>query len=222
MKTLGGCAALCNELGLRFIELNMNLPEYQVEKIDTAHFSAVAEKYGIYYTIHLDENLNPCDFNNRVADAYTETVLRAIELAKHLNIPLLNMHMASGVYFTLPERKVHLSEEYKDFYLRGLLRFRNKVTDAIGNSDIQICIENPWRNGFQRDGIELLLKSSAFALTFDIGHNAGGGGNDEPFIMAHSDRLHHMHIHDFVDGKDHLTLGMGELDLARYFRLAEL
>ena len=51
------CAVLCKELGLQFVELNMNLPQYQINKIDTEKVLQISEEYGIYYTIHLDENL---------------------------------------------------------------------------------------------------------------------------------------------------------------------
>ena len=34
IKSLEACAALCRELGLAFVELNMNLPEYQADKLD--------------------------------------------------------------------------------------------------------------------------------------------------------------------------------------------
>ena len=74
MKSTESYAALCRELGLAFVELNMNLPEYQAENLDVVRFREIADKYGIYYTIHLDENLCPCDFNNKVAAAYTKTV----------------------------------------------------------------------------------------------------------------------------------------------------
>ncbi len=57
-NTLEECTKLCAELNLDFIELNMNLPQYQLDKIDTDYFRSIANKYGIYYTIHLDENLN--------------------------------------------------------------------------------------------------------------------------------------------------------------------
>ena len=69
------CAKLCADLGLGFIELNMNLPQYQLDKIDVAYFKSIADEYGIYYTIHLDENLNVCDFNCYVAEAYTKLLL---------------------------------------------------------------------------------------------------------------------------------------------------
>ena len=93
-STLPDCAKLCAELGLDFIELNMNLPQYQLDKIDVNYFKTIADEYGIYYTIHLDENLNVCDFNPYVADAYRKTVADTIELAKQLDIKVLNMHMA--------------------------------------------------------------------------------------------------------------------------------
>ncbi|MBO7633296.1 MAG: sugar phosphate isomerase/epimerase [Lachnospiraceae bacterium] len=84
-RTLEDNVNLCRELGLSFIELNMNFPEYQVEKLEeTENLTALAEEAGIYYTIHLDENLNIADFNSLVSGAYLETVRRAIGAAKKL------------------------------------------------------------------------------------------------------------------------------------------
>ena len=63
-RTLEDNVALCNSLGLKFIELNMNFPEYQIERLEqTDTMLQIAEQAGIYYTIHLDENLNIADFN---------------------------------------------------------------------------------------------------------------------------------------------------------------
>ncbi len=84
-RTLEDNVNLCRELGLSFIELNMNFPEYQVEKLEqTGQLTGLAEEAGIYYTIHLDENLNIADFNSLVSGAYLETVRRAIGAAKKL------------------------------------------------------------------------------------------------------------------------------------------
>ena len=109
-KTLEDNVNLCKSLGLKFIELNMNFPEYQVEKIEeTERLLSLAKEAGIYYTIHLDENLNIADFNKLVSDAYLETVRRSIEVTKKLlclrdkygdvSQPLtLNMHMHHGIF----------------------------------------------------------------------------------------------------------------------------
>lgn len=221
-STLEECAKLCAELGLVFIEFNMNLPQYQLDKIDIAYFNSIADKYGIYYTIHLDENLNISDFNPYVAEAYQNTVADTIEIAKQLDIKVLNMHMAKGVYFTLPDRKVLLFSEYKEQYFKSIIDFKNMCETAIGDADIKICIENcDGYEDFQKEAIELLLKSKVFALTFDVGHNHGIGGTDEEFIMKHGNRLSHIHLHDARGSKNHLALGTGEMDIKKYINLAK-
>ncbi len=221
-RTLSECAKLCADLGLDFIELNMNLPQYQLDKIDVTYFNSIADKYGIYYTIHLDENLNVCDFNPYVKEAYIKTVADTIKTAKQLDIGILNMHMSKGVYFTLPDKKVYLFSEYKEQYLKSIVDFRNMCETAIGENDIKICIENcDGYEDFQKEAIELLLESKVFALTFDVGHNHGICGTDEEFIIKNKDRLNHIHLHDAKARKNHLALGTGEIDIGKYIDLAK-
>ena len=63
-RTLEDNIALCKELGLSFVELNMNFPEYQLDKMENVDwFYKNVDEAGIYYTIHLDENMNIADFN---------------------------------------------------------------------------------------------------------------------------------------------------------------
>lgn len=220
-STLEECANLCVESGLDFIEINMNMPQYQLDKIDVDYFKSITDKYGICYTIHLDENLNVSDFNPYVAQAYIKTVADTIEIAKQLDVKVINMHMARGVYFTLPDRKVYLFSEYKEQYLESIVAFKNMCETAIGDDDIKICIENcDGYEDFQKEAIELLLESKVFALTFDVGHNHGIGGTDEEFIIKHKDRLRHIHLHDAEGKKNHLALGTGEMDIEKYIHLA--
>lgn len=221
--TIEECAALCRELGLDFIEMNMNLPQYQVQTMDVLHLRRVAEEYGISYTIHLDENMNVADFNPLVAGAYQQTVLDTIELAKELEIPVLNMHLPRGVYFTLPDRKVFLFGQYREQYLQSMAAFRDACTAAIGGSGIRICAEN-WSGytDWQIPVLDALLESPAFGLTFDVGHNLCKGGMDEPVILERESGLCHMHMHDVKDGvKDHQALGTGQLDIGKYLALAK-
>ncbi len=42
------CARLCGELGLQFVELNMNMPHYQVNVMNVEKLRRTAEKYHIY------------------------------------------------------------------------------------------------------------------------------------------------------------------------------
>ena len=214
-------AAMCTSLGLRFLELNMNLPQYHSIWENIRTLRQTADRHGIYYTIHLDENLNPFDFNDLVAAAWTETALRTIGAAKELCAPIVNMHLSPGVYFTLPEQKVYLYRAYRDDYLRRVCAFRDNCDAAIGSAAITLCVENT--NGytdFQLEALRLLLESPHFGLTLDAGHNYSAGNADEQWILK-SGRLRHMHLHDAKGANHHLPLGDGELDIQQYLDLAK-
>lgn len=215
---------LCQELGLHFVELNMNLPQYQLKYLEKLEeLKGLKDKYQLFYTIHFDENLNVSDFNPLVTKAYMETVERTIQVAKKLEIPILNMHMNHGVHFTLPDRKVKLFEKYKDSYLKSISIFRDMCEQTIGHDDIHICIENT--DGFmdyEKEAIELLLQSKVFALTWDIGHSNSCDNKDEAFIMKHEKQLQHFHIHDGSNKSNHMTLGIGQIDLNGRLDLAKM
>lgn len=238
--TLADNIRLCKELNLRFLELNMNFPEYQLHRLEqTDDFYRAAEEAGLYYTIHLDENLNPADFNPLVANAYLETVKRVIDAAKKL-LPLrdrygeesqslvVNMHMHHGIYITLPDRKVQMYERDFEVYFDSFLKFRALCEEWIGDSDIVVSIENT--DGFrayEKRAAEYLLESPKFGLTWDIGHSKAVGEADVPFIMEHLHQLRHFHIHDGIaksdqqNGRNHLALGDGEIDLQERLSLAD-
>ena len=234
--TLEENAALCEALGLRFIELNMNFPEYQVDRLEqTENLIQIAELHHLYYTIHLDENLNIADFNPLVTQAYLETIRRTVFAARAL-LPLrdqygdakqpltLNMHMHHGIYITLPDRKVQMYERDFETYMQSFAAFRALCEEWIGDSGIRIAVENTdgFRN-YEKAAIAYLLESPVFGLTWDIGHSKAIHEADVPFLMEHRDRLIHFHIHDGTETppRNHLALGDGEIDLAERLQLAK-
>lgn len=235
-RTLADNIALCGDLGLRFIELNMNFPEYQVDRLEQVDTLLQAgEKASIYFTIHLDENMNIADFNPLVSGAYLETVRRCIEAARKL-LPLrdrfdpgsrpltLNMHMHHGIFITLPDRKVQMYDRDFDTYMKSFTVFRSLCEEWIGGSDLMIAVENTdGFRGYEQKAIDFLLESPKFGLTWDIGHSKAVKESDVPFITAREDRLIHFHIHDGTETppRNHLALGDGEIDLLSRLRLAE-
>lgn len=220
-KTTEECAALCRALGLQFVELNMNLPQYQPGRIRAEELQAIAEKYRIYYTIHLDENLNVSDFNPYVAEAWRRTVRETIRLAGEISAPVLNMHLPRGVYFTLPDQKMYLFAQYKAQYLRSMKDFRDMCSEEAQGQGVRICVENSSGYAdFQIEALDLLLQSPVFGLTFDIGHSHATGGQDASVILARKTRLCHFHLHDAAGRRDHLPFGEGEIKLSKYFALA--
>ena len=227
--------ALCEALGLRFVELNMNFPEYQLPSLEDADaLVRAAEAHGVYYTIHLDENLDIADFNPLVANAYLETVRRAVGVARRLvglrdrfgepaQPLILNMHMHHGIHITLPDRKVQMYERDFDTYIRAFIRFRDLCERWIDGGALMIAVENT--DGFrdyERKAVDCLLESPCFGLTWDIGHSKAIREADVPFILARRERLVHFHIHDATEAppRNHLALGDGEIDLPERLALA--
>lgn len=197
----GDCVRLCASLGLRFLELNMNLPQYQPDAVDIERLKRLAEHYGVYYTIHLDENFNPFDFNSAVAQAWLETLRRTVRIAAALAVPILNMHLPAGVYFTLPDRRVYLFETYREMYRDRLRAFRALYESEAGAAGPRLCIENcgGWLP-FQLEALAELLESDGFGLTLDVGHNAAAGYRAEPFVLENRHKLCHFHFHDLRGG----------------------
>lgn len=225
MPTLIECAnaeenmRLCKRLGLHFVELNMNLPMYQAENLPALR--ELADRYGVGFTIHMDENFNAADFNPAIRDAWLRTLGQAIEAAKTLGADVLNMHLAHGVYFTLPDRRVYLFDKYNEAYMRHMAELKSFCEQALEGTAIRICLENTdGFSAFEQRAIEMLLESERFALTWDIGHSHTAHTDDEPFLRAHEDRVKHFHIHDARGKSCHLELGEGEIDLDERLSLA--
>ena len=106
----------------------MSFPQYQPECLDADRLLELKEKYGIYFTVHIDESLDPVCVNAGVAQAYLDTMLKTVALAKKAGIPVLNMHLQRGVYVTLPERRTYIYAENQDFYLGKMREFRDRIT----------------------------------------------------------------------------------------------
>jgi len=64
-----------------------------------------------------------------------------------------------------------------------------------------------------REGIECLLESPVFGLTYDCGHNHRYDRVDWDFIQKHVHRIRHMHVHDCKGKYDHQSFGTGDLDI---------
>lgn len=223
VETVEETAALCAQLGLSFVELNTNFPLHQPHLLNADTLNDLANRYGIFYTIHLNDEMAVAEFNPAVSEGYRKAVAETIAFAKKIGVKKLNMHLSDGAKYTMPDRVVLFYEAYCAEYLQQIQAFRDFCEREIGDSGIVICIENTngFRN-FQISALEILLESPVFALTMDIGHNYCAGCKDEAWIMSHEDRLQHMHMHDAKNGKnDHLSLGSGELDIQKFLKLAE-
>ncbi len=214
-KTLYDCALIANELSLDFIEINMSFPEYCAAEFDIEAARALAEKYGLFYTVHADEALNPFDFNPTVSECYFRVMRDTVEVAKKIGARVINLHLQKGIYVTLPGEVILLTDVYKESYLKRVRDFIRLCEEEIGDSDIKICIENVDSNPFtssQLDALKLFLSSDVFALTLDTGHEVKLGFKDTHVFSEYPQKLLHMHLHDCENGSPHMPLSSKEVN----------
>ena len=208
---------LMRELRLDLIEINMNLPDFQLSDLKNLNIED-----DIIYSLHLPEDLNIWDFNNKIKNAYLDTVSETVQIAKIKKINIINMHMNAGVYFTLPEKKVYLFEKEPEKYLEYTEDFMNIISELLKDTDIKIYIENTgiYNLDFIKKAVVKLLESDRFSLTWDVGHDYSSGNKDSGLLEKMNSRIQHLHLHDAVDQSNHLPLGMGNIDFEKVFRIA--
>lgn len=206
---------VCGELGLDFIELNMNLPECQPNRMDAEVLSELMEKHHVTYTFHVTETLDIATFDDDVREAYYMGLSKTIDLAKRLNVPIINMHMSLGIHFTLPDEKVYLYRVYQEEYLDKIRVFAEYVQQQLGHTGIRLAIENTgiYDVDYIRKAVDILLRKDNIVLTWDIGHDYSSNNKDKDFILNRAENLVHMHIHDAIGKDNHLLLYSGDIDI---------
>ena len=221
-RTVEEHARLCAECNLDFFELNLAFPWFQSDKIDPQSLVRIREKYGIEYTVHFHDEINPFDFAPELRAGALKNVEYVLDLARYIGAKRINMHLLNGTYSAVDGHKVYAYGLCENEYLGYVDSFMKLVEDRVKKMDDAVfCIENT--SGFRfyhKHAIEMMLESPVLGLTFDIGHNYKASEDDESFIMSHSDRLMHFHIHDVTKTSNHVALGEGILDIDKYLELA--
>lgn len=76
---------------------------------------------------------------------------------------------------------------------------------------------------FIQEAIEQLNASfDNFYLTWDVGHDAKTHFAEEPIFIKHTDRIKHMHLHDYNGKSDHQTLYSGQAPINERLELAQI
>ena len=215
-ETLEECAVLAKDQSLDFIEINMSFPEFTPGRFDINNANRIRKEYGIFYTIHADEALNPFDFNKTVSECYFDVMRSTIYVAKNIEASVINLHLQKGIYVTLPKKVILLTDVYREEYLSRVKEFIAMCERELSETDIKICIENVDSNEFtssELDALDLFLNSEVFALTLDTGHECKLKYKDSHVFEKNPEKLLHMHLHDAVNGSPHMPLGEGDVDV---------
>lgn len=221
--TLEENIALCKRLGLDFIELNMNLPVFLPESLPSEAIAECRRTYGIDFTVHLPEEIDLTSYHPVIRQGHLTRCKEAIEWAAAAGVSRVNMHIHNGIYFTLPDRKVWIHEQYEERFAGLLLESYLALWSHAQACGVQICIENAgnFHLPFIARGLARLSEHSGFALTWDVGHDAKADFREQPLIERMLPQVAHMHLHDVAGGSDHQLLYTGIVPIDERLRLAD-
>ncbi|MCQ6563836.1 sugar phosphate isomerase/epimerase family protein [Paenibacillus mendelii] len=202
---------LCHTLGLNFIELNMNLPICIPENLSYKEIRYYKDQYGIDFTIHLPEELDVSSYHPSIRNGHLERCRQTMEWALLSGITTLNMHLNNGIYFTLPQTKVWINEQYESTFLELLSESYEELYRFAEMYEVQLCIENTgnFHIPYIRKALDKLSDFHNFYLTWDVGHDARADFQDEPTFTHYKNRIRHMHLHDYNGKSDHQPLYTG-------------
>lgn len=218
VNTLEDNMKLCKSLGLDFVEINMNLPQYQNLNIEETR--TFIEKYKVQVSFHANECIDPFNLDDQIRSGYLSALEKTFCMAEQLEVKKVTIHLSKGVYFTMPNRKIYLYEKFED----QLKVFTNDLIALLEEYDVNLLLENTGilGHGFVKRICEQLIEHPKIFLTYDIGHDYSSGYKDQAFYEKHKKQIRHYHIHDAIGEKNHLALFTGEIDLDPYLSQASV
>lgn len=211
---------LCKKLSLDFIELNMNLPYCDMNKIldFTRKNKEMTDEIGI--TIHLPEEIDIADYHKTIRNGYLKFIKETMDISEEIGAAAINLHVHPGIYFTIPGGKTWINEKNDGEFIKIFSDSLAEINGYAKNSVCKICFENIGINKYALNCFNEILKYDSFHYTWDIGHDASSGYQISDFMMKNISRVAHMHLHDFDGKKDHNPLYSGNVDINKYLELA--
>ncbi len=174
---------------------------------------ARSAEHDLTYTIHFPLDAAPASHHTERWLGYLEQMKQTIAMAGKINCPVIVLHPGPidcpGVD---PE---NATEALRKDAVENLLRFLREIEPLARDAGTAVCLENMHhrqvdvvRSYQQLIDIVDAIDSPAVKITLDVGHAFIHDGLPEA-IAAFGDRIHHVHLDDSLDGKDHLAIGTG-------------
>lgn len=216
MKSIEENVQLAKKLDLDFVELNLDLPYCDINKNNLKELS---QKYDIEFTIHLSEKVDIAEPNDNLRIFYLQEIEKIISIGKENNIKKYNLHLDPGIHFSLPDKKVFIYEQYIEEYKNNLKKSCEFLNQLAKKYNVEIFFENLKLPNYLREGFKIIASYDNLFFTLDIGHDAKSGNKTQAFFEEFPNKIKHVHLHDYDGNKDHLTLGMGILDIKEKLNL---
>lgn len=186
---------------------------------------ARAAEHGITYTIHFPLDAAPASHHTERWLGWLEQMKQTIVMAGRVDCPVIVLH--PGVIDCPGIEPENATESLRKDAVDNLLRFLGEVEPLAQNAGTVICLENMHhregdvvRSYQQLIDVVDIIDSPAVRITLDVGHAFIHDGLPEA-VEAFGNRVYHVHLDDALDGKDHMEIGTGELDMELYAEILE-
>lgn len=210
---------LAKSLGLDFVELNLNFG-YCRKEMEEGHLKQLFEKYGLLATLHFFDEADFASYPP-VVKGYMELLEQYLKLGEGW-IKQLNVHLNVGPVVTIAGEKNYLYEKEFDSYIVTLIKNLHEVQNACQRHGVNLVIENTDTLVPYVKKTYPYLVREGFRFCYDVGHDSLCNDLIWEIQQELPMRFGEFHIHDAKDRKKcHLALGEGELDIAKFKRLAE-
>lgn len=191
-----------------FSELN-----HSVQKISPS-FSAVAEPYGMTFSIHSAiADTNVAATNPRMREATVMEIMSEMQSACEMGVDTVTVHpgIINLAVSGTRERSIAAAQDS--------MRLLDRAQAEYG---VRLAIENmpnvPVMLGITAEELDEIVGPTDLGICFDIGH-ANTSGQMDAMIETFGDRIVNVHIHDNMGVKDdHMTIGTGQIDFRSVIR----
>ncbi len=213
---------LAQELGLDFVELNLNFG-YCRKALEDGTIKNLLKRYKLETTLHFFDEADFASYQE-VVDGYMSLLNKYVSLGEGF-INMVNVHNNPGPVSTISGIKHFIYEkEYPEFIAR-LLANLNKAKALCNEKGARFVIENTdiaptatYMAKVMKDEFE-----AGFRFNYDIGHDNVCGYLVRDLLRTLPLEFDEFHFHDGNEKKCHLSLGEGTMNerLEEFKALAE-
>lgn len=210
---------LAKELGLDFVELNLNFA-YCRREMEEGRLEALFRGYGLEATLHFYDEGDLATYDE-VAEAYLSLLGKYAELARGY-VKMINLHLISGPVVTISGVKNYIYEKEFDEYSERLIKNLRKADEICKAGGIQLVLENTdYLAKFLKKTYKLLAERG-FKFNYDVGHDRVDGDFLLKEVIPELNlEFLELHVHDSLGKSCHLAIGEGDCNLLNYKKFME-
>jgi sugar phosphate isomerase/epimerase len=201
---------LATELGLDFVELNLNF-SYCRKEMEEGKIPELLKKYPLQITLHFYDEADLGSYPE-VVEGYLKLLERYASLGEGY-VRMMNFHNNGGPLVTISGKRNYVYEKEYGSYIKRLIPAYTKAKEICEKRGIKLVIENTdtcpgatFLKDVYRDEM-----NAGFHFNFDIGHDTVMGDWLYELSKKLPLKFDEFHIHDSDGKRNHLALGEGTL-----------